>query len=186
MQIIIAPPRDTWVQDFQRLKAEILPLAPIGAYIHHIGSTAVPGLAAKDIIDIQLTVTDLAAVDVERFLAAGHRKGGHTADHCPEGMTLPPAELSKLLIVVTEPRRAHVHIRQRGHFNQRFPLLCRDYLRAHPISAGAYQLLKQRLAGFFPEHQESYYAVKDPVFDLIYDGAEEWARRTNWVEPPAD
>ncbi|CDM56831.1 hypothetical protein LPU83_1157 [Rhizobium favelukesii] len=41
--------------------------APAGAYIHHIGSTAAPGLAAKDIIDIQLTVDDLENVDSAAF-----------------------------------------------------------------------------------------------------------------------
>ena len=138
MQIIITPAQKSWPRDFQYLKAELLTLSPPGAYIHHIGSTAVPGLAAKDIIDIQITVDDLAKVDPAAFLSAGHRQGQHIADHCPPGMDLAPADLAKHLFVVQTPRRAHVHIRRRGAFNQKFPLICRDYLRAHPVTAKAY------------------------------------------------
>jgi len=186
MTIIITPAQTSWTDDFQRIKSDILHLAPAGAYAHHIGSTAIPGLAAKDIIDIQLTVADLTQVDVDRFIAAGHSKGGHTTDHCPAGMTLPDNELEKLLIVVTTTRRAHVHIRQRGRFNQRFPLICRDYLRSHPVTAKAYEKVKQRLAAFFPENQGAYYDIKDPVFDIIHDGAMEWALRTKWSEAAPD
>lgn len=186
MTIIISPAQTSWPQDFQRLKAALLPLAPRGTYAHHIGSTAVPGLAAKDIIDIQLTVENLEHVDIEAFIAAGYRKGGHTSDHCPAGMELPPSDLTKLLSVATSPRRAHIHMRQRGAFNQQFPLLCRDYLRANPVSAAAYELIKQRLAGFFPEDQAAYYEIKDPVFDLIYDGALQWASLSKWVEAAPD
>lgn len=186
MQIIIVPAQKSWARDFDALKPQLLALSPPGACAHHIGSTAVPGLAAKDIIDIQITVDDLTEVDPAGFLAAGHRQSEHTSDHCPPGMDLVPHDLAKHLFVATTPRRAHVHIRKRGAFNQQFPLLMRDYLRAHPVTTGAYELIKQRLAGFFPEDQDAYYDIKDPVFDIIHDGAREWAERTNWKEPQPD
>ncbi|MBO9588078.1 GrpB family protein [Devosia sp.] len=186
MQIIITPAQKSWPRDFQHLKAELLTLSPPGAYVHHIGSTAVPDLAAKDIIDIQITVDDLTKVDPAGFLAAGHRQSEHTSDHCPPGMDLAPADLAKHLFVVFTPRRAHVHIRQRGAFNQKFPLICRDYLRSHPVTAKAYEQIKQRLAAFFPEDQDAYYDIKDPVFDIIHEGAMEWAKRTNWSEAAPD
>lgn len=186
MQIIITPAQKSWPRDFQHLKTELLTLVPPGAYIHHIGSTAVPDLGAKDIIDIQITVQDLTAVDPAGFLAAGHRQSQRTSDHCPPGMDLARADLAKLLFIVTTPRRAHVHIRQRGTFNQQFPLICRDYLRSHPVTAKAYEQIKQRLAGFFPEDQDAYYDIKDPVFDIIHEGAMEWAKRVNWQEAAPD
>ena len=186
MQIIIEPANPSWADDFQNLKVDLLNLLPPGAYTHHIGSTAVPGLAAKDIIDIQITVDDLTKVDPARFLATGHRQSEHKSDHCPPGMDLAPHDLAKHLFVATTPRRAHIHIRQRGAFNQQFPLIVRDYLRSHTVTAGAYEQIKQRLAGFFPEDQDAYYDIKDPVFDIIHDGAMEWAKRTNWAEPQPD
>ena len=60
--IEIVPPRKEWFEDFAALKQAVMRAAPDGAYIHHIGSTAVPGVPAKDIIDLQLTVDRLAAV----------------------------------------------------------------------------------------------------------------------------
>nr|WP_281411920.1 GrpB family protein [Rhizobium sp. WYCCWR 11128] len=79
-----------------------------------------------------------------------------------------------------------MHIRQRGRFNQRYSLLCRDFLRAHPTGANAYALIKQRLAQRFPDDVDFYYDIKDPVFDIIMDGANEWAKLFGWSEPPGD
>lgn len=167
------------------LKRAIMQAAPAGAYLHHIGSTAVPGLAAKDIIDIQLTVDDLAAVDDDAFEREGFERRSVTADHCPPGIKLAASELRKAFFR-SRGRPANLHIRERGRFNQRYPLLCRDFLRAHPTAAGAYTLIKQRLAQRFPADDDFYYDTKDPVFDIIMDGANEWAKLIGWSEPPGD
>jgi GrpB-like predicted nucleotidyltransferase (UPF0157 family) len=78
------------------------------------------------------------------------------------------------------------HVRERGRFNQRFALICRDFLRVHPVAASAYALIKQRLAMRFPMDPDAYYEIKDPVFDIIVEGANVWARATGWSEPPGD
>jgi GrpB-like predicted nucleotidyltransferase (UPF0157 family) len=57
------PAQPSWRTAFETLKIAVLRAAPAGSRVHHIGSTAVPGLAAKDIIDIQLTVEKLDSVD---------------------------------------------------------------------------------------------------------------------------
>ena len=154
--------------------------------VHHIGSTAVPGLAAKDIIDIQVTLPDLSATPHAALAALGLNRRAPTTDHCPPGMDLPPQALAKVLYGATRPFPANIHFRAQGAFNQRYPLLCRDYLRAHPLAAAAYQTIKQELAARFPQDADSYYAIKDPVFDLIMAGAEAWARATGWTEPAPD
>ena len=69
--------------------------------------------------------------------------------------------------------------------NQRYPLLFRDYLRAHPATAGAYAELKRRLASHLA-NASTYPDVKDPAVDLIYFPAEEWAARTSWQPGPSD
>ncbi|MEZ2222351.1 GrpB family protein [Rhizobium sp. RCC_161_2] len=185
MRIEIEPPRQSWVDDFAKLKLAILRAAPDGAYIHHIGSTAVPGLVAKNIIDIQVTVDDLAQVDSTAFEREGftHRPG--LIDHCPPELELPENELRKLFYKSTG-RPANVHVREKGRFNQRFSLLCRDFLRSHPTAASAYALIKQRLAERFPTDAHAYYDIKDPVFDIIIEGANEWAKVIGWSEPPGD
>lgn len=183
--IIIKPPQQSWPAEFALLRRAVLRAAPSESYVHHIGSTAVPGLAAKDVIDIQVTVRDLAKIDDASFAREGFRSVPGLVDHCPPGLALAEDELKKRLYRSTG-RPANVHVRERGRFNQRFPLVCRDFLRAHPTSAGAYALIKQRLAERFPTDQAAYYDIKDPVFDIIVDGANEWAKATGWSEPLPD
>ncbi|CAA2144132.1 hypothetical protein OICFNHDK_4522 [Methylobacterium bullatum] len=79
-----------------------------------------------------------------------------------------------------------MHVRQKGRFNQRFALVCRDFLRARPVAAASYALIKQRLAERFPADAEAYYDIKDPVFDIIVEGANAWAELVGWFEPPGD
>ncbi len=186
MLIRILPPDPAWPARFQTVRALIEPALPPGARVHHIGSTAVPGLAAKDIIDIQVTLPDLSATPHAALAALGLERRPPEGDHCPPGVTLPPLQLAKYLYRATQPVAANIHLRAQGAFNQRYALLCRDYLRAHPAVAATYQLIKQELAARFPEDDESYYAIKDPVFDLIMAGAEYWASAIHWTEPAAD
>jgi GrpB-like predicted nucleotidyltransferase (UPF0157 family) len=186
MAIEILPPQHVWADEFQALKLRILLLAPPRAVIHHIGSTAVSGLAAKDIIDVQLTVDSLEGVDVEAFRNSGFRQSSASIDHQPLGMSIADVELRKILFRSTQGRSLNIHVRERGRFNQRYPLLCRDFLRSHPVAAGAYGLIKQRLAERFPDDEDFYYDIKDPVFDLIVEGANEWARVVAWKEPDGD
>ena len=186
MRIVIQPPDPAWPQHFAALAAPIRRALDPGGAIHHIGSTAVPGLAAKPIIDIQITVPDLGSVDPQRLAKAGLRLGAPVRDHSPPGLTLPEAELRKLFFTAQTPHRANIHLREAHRFNARYPLLCRDYLRAHPLAAAAYASIKQGLARRFPDDADAYYEIKDPVFDLLMAGAEDWARATAWTLPPPD
>lgn len=183
--IEIVPPRQGWADEFRSMRQALQSLAPPGAAIHHIGSTAVPGLAAKDVIDIQISVDRLADADCAAFEHAGFVGRYDLVDHCPPALDLAEAELRKLFF--WGPGRAtNIHIRERGRFNQRFALVTRDFLRAHPMAAGAYGLIKQSLARRFPTDVDAYYEIKDPLFDIILVGAEVWADHVGWSEPPGD
>jgi GrpB-like predicted nucleotidyltransferase (UPF0157 family) len=183
--IVIGPYQDAWPAQFAVLAKELRDAAGGKLLaIHHIGSTAVPGLAAKDIIDIQLTVADIATAR-SLPLAGFDFVARLTEDHCPPGMTLPPEELQKAFYR-SRGRAANVHARVAGRFNQRYPLLCRDYLRAHHAAANAYGAIKVELARKFPDDAESYYDIKDPVFDLMMAQAEDWAAQAKWSVPPSD
>jgi GrpB-like predicted nucleotidyltransferase (UPF0157 family) len=181
--IEIVPAQPSWRTDFETLKIAILRAAPAGSRVHHIGSTAVPGLAAKDIIDIQLTVEKLDSVNDGALATEGFERIRGLADHCPPGID--ETELKKRFYE-SRGRPANPHVREGGRFNQRYALLCRDYLRTHPVAAGAYLLIKERLASRAPSDEDAYYEIKDPVFDIIMAGASEWAARTAWSEPPPD
>lgn len=175
-----------WPSDYRAIAGIIREAVGDGVEaIHHIGSTAVPGLAAKDVIDVQLTVLDLLALSEAPISEAGFTLGASVADHCPPGTSLPADQLAKRYYTYKE-RAAHIHVREAGRFNHRYPLLCRDYLRAHPAARDAYEEIKRQLASYFPRDKAAYYAVKDPTFDLLMVGAEDWARSCNWSLPPAD
>ncbi|MCX5480429.1 GrpB family protein [Kaistia geumhonensis] len=184
-RIEIVEPQAGWPDAFAALKAAILIAIPPPHAIHHIGSTAVPRLPAKDVIDIQITVTDLAAFDDSGLVARGFVARLGLVDHAPPGRDLAGAERLKRFYKAPG-RPANIHVRELGRYNQRFALLCRDFLRTHPVATAAYALIKQRLAARFPDDDDAYYDIKDPVFDIIIDGAEEWALRTGWRLPEGD
>jgi GrpB-like predicted nucleotidyltransferase (UPF0157 family) len=186
----IMPYAPSWPAEFAAIGAALRgALGDLALRIDHIGSTAVPGLAAKDRIDVQLTVTDF-----RRFApvqAALERLGytgvpGNQRDHEPPGWAGPDDQWQKRFFRPPAGQRpANLHVRAAGRANQRYPLLFRDYLRAHPRSAAAYAELKRRLADNLRD-LETYPDVKDPACDLIIAAAEDWAVVTGWQLGPSD
>ena len=162
-QIIISPSHASWPDEFQALKALLTPAVPHGSAIHHIGSTAIVGLAAKNVIDIQVSVDELNAVDLSSLEKVGFQHVSGLSDHCPPGVQLHRDELAKLFFRGTT-RPANVHIRQTGRFNQRYALVCRDFLRSHPVAANAYALIKTRLAQSVFRRCRSLLRYKGPNF----------------------
>ncbi len=169
----------TWPDQFEQLAAGLRRrLGDAVVSIDHIGSTAVPGLAAKDVLDLQVTVASLA--DADR-LAPAFRRAGYVAtpyrlDHRPAGDPSDPGLWEKRLWQAPPGRRrVNVHVRVAGWPNQRYALLFRDYLRAHPRAAAAYARLKRELAARVGDDLAAYTEVKDPACDLIAVAAEDWA-----------
>lgn len=182
--VIIVESRASWSAEFEVIASELRQtLGGEALEIDHIGSTAVPTLAAKDIIDIQVTVRNLNNAVSEKMLAAGFTTHTHVArqDHLPPGFEAREGDWGKLFFMQKSgERRCNIHVRQVGRPNQRYPLLVRDYLRAEPKIAKAYGELKKRLAAALAD-PETYPDVKDPVADIIYLAAERWAVATNWL-----
>jgi GrpB-like predicted nucleotidyltransferase (UPF0157 family) len=183
--VTIVDYRETWPADFQGIAAGLRSAyGPTALRIDHIGSTAVPGLAAKDVIDVQVTVPSLhdTPASLPGFVAVPY-----LADHPPPSFAGEPVDLAKRFFrALPEARPAHVHVRADGRFNQRYSLLCRDYLRAAPAAAAAYAEVKRTLATRFPDDRDAYAELKDPVFDVLMAGAEAWAGATGWTIGPAD
>jgi GrpB-like predicted nucleotidyltransferase (UPF0157 family) len=135
-----------------RLRRE---LADIALRIDHIGSTAVPNLDAKPIIDIQISVAALEPMDVYRTLI--ERAGFvYRADN--------PERTKRYFREAPGDRRTHIHVRRAGSFSEQFALLFRDYLRAHPVQAAKYADLKHSLAAQFarPEERHEYVEARFP------------------------
>jgi GrpB-like predicted nucleotidyltransferase (UPF0157 family) len=177
-----------WPAEFDRIAAGLrMALGDLAVRIDHIGSTAVPGLAAKDVIDVQITVRALDEPLRAALTALGYvQSAGIRRDHRPPGASGPDTDWDKWYFSPPAgQRRTHTHVRVAGRPNQRYPLLFRDYLRTHPQPAGAYAELKRRLAQGLAD-PDSYPDVKDPAVDLIYFAAEDWAAATGWQAGPSD
>ena len=170
--VVIVPYKFSWLDEFTVIGAEVrAALGKTALAVHHIGSTSVPGLAAKDVIDIQVTVAALDASLNHPLENAGFTfRDDIRRDHKPPGVTLLPEQLEKRYFQRLE-RPVHLHVRAAGRFNQRYALLCRDFLRAQPLARNAYAEVKKQLARYFPDNVEAYYDVKDPVFDVLMAGA---------------
>ena len=177
-----------WPGEFRAIAGELRrALGGLALRIDHIGSTSVPGLAAKDIIDVQVSVPVLSDEIVTALQPLGYvHRPGVVDDHPPPLMTGDPEQWRKLYFREAEGERAvHVHVRVLGRANQRYALLFRDYLRWHPETALAYAQFKRRLAAI-ADNSATYADTKDPVCDLILFPAERWAAETGWQTGPSD
>ena len=183
--VVITDADPRWGREYETVAVRVQTV--LGATltrVDHIGSTSVPGLDAKDILDVQATVGDEALLDhaFGELTGAGWQACSPRRDHRVPGVPEDTGQWVKRL--VSEPageRRVNLHIRVDGRANQRYALLFRDYLRAHPATAKAYGQFK-RLAAELPFADVGEYAdLKDPVCDLVYLPAEEWAARTSWA-----
>lgn len=187
--IAIVPYQCDWPEQFEQLGRTIrAALREQALRIDHIGSTSVPGLAAKDIIDIQVTASDLSAEIEARLHEAGYKRLEHiTQDHLPPGGDAEPGAWAKWFFNQRgDTRRVNLHVRLEGRANQRYALLFRDYLRVHLMAAAAYAQVKLALARYHTDDLAAYCDIKDPVCDIIMAGAESWAAATHWEPGPSD
>lgn len=183
-EIVIVDYRPEWPEEFEQISARLRgALGELALRVDHIGSTSVPGLSAKDIIDVQVTVAELnvtaldpafARVGCARVVEIEH-------DHVPPTMKNSDQNWRKLYYrPPADMRPAHIHVRRAGSANGRYPLLFRDYLRTHPMAASAYAQVKFALARNDSYDWDQYYDIKDPVCDIIMAGSEDWAAQSGW------
>jgi len=179
-KVRVIPYQASWVSDYEMLEKRLKSfLQNRVSRIDHIGSTSVQGLAAKDIIDIQIAVPELSDEFVTVMTQQGHNYFPHLEDD-----RLPnadPKEWQKQVFNQPEGvRLCNIHVRKVDAANMRQNLLYRDYLRAHPNTANAHGLLKARLAERHPDDRDYYYEIKDPVSTIILEAAHFWAEQVDW------
>ena len=158
--------------------------------VDHVGSTAVPGLAAKDVIDLQLSVRDLAAADrlAPLLAAAGYPRWPGIITDNPKPPHPDPADWGKRLHANADPgRAANIHLRSAGSPGWRYALCFRDWLRADPQARAAYLAEKRRVAAMHAVDKSTagYAADKESWFtEYAAPRMEEWVRNTGWAPPP--
>jgi dephospho-CoA kinase len=177
----------TWPAQAERLIARIrfaLRDRVPDAQVAHIGSTAVPGLPAKDIIDLMLAVRTLDEADAIAGTigdAGFPRRSGEWVDNA---RGIPGETWPKRLHGSADPGRpVNLHVRVTGSPGWRFALLMRDHLRAVPEAREGYAAAKARWAR---EHADrvSYGEAKEPWFDAEAQAADDWAEATGWEPGP--
>jgi GrpB-like predicted nucleotidyltransferase (UPF0157 family) len=152
--------------------------------IDHIGSTAIPDMPAKDVIDLQMSVDDLDRAEgelAEPLASLGFTLSPHRSDHAPAGWSGDRAVWAKRLWVRRDSPSGDVnlHVRGSGSPNERVALLFRDWFRTHPEAVPAYGEFKRALATVCPD-VDTYATAKDPVVDLVITVAERWATDSGW------
>ena len=120
--------------------------------IYHIGSTSVPGIKAKPILDFVLEVENLDDVmnSCSEFEALGYLAKGEFGIPGRQFFTRD----------TNGDRTHHLHVFQKGHPDIERHTVFRDYLRANPQAAREYERLKEKLAKRFPKQSGNYTAAK--------------------------
>jgi GrpB-like predicted nucleotidyltransferase (UPF0157 family) len=148
-----------WQVDYQEHRRRILDaLGEVDVEVEHIGSTSVPGLAAKPIVDIVVAVPDITAEEdyLDGLLAAGYelrvREPGHR-------------------LVRTPARDVHVHVYERGDPAVEEYLLLRDHLRGDADDRDLYESVKRELLGRRWDDMNRYADAKGEVIRAIKERA---------------
>jgi dephospho-CoA kinase len=187
---VLTPARSEWPQEARRLLARIARALPSddAAQLDHIGSTSVPGLEAKDIIDLQLTVPDLAVADALApvLSAAGFPVVRGVDSDTPTPLHPNTRDWAKRFHANADPGRAvNLHVRAAGSPGWRFALCFRDWLRAEPGVADEYLAFKRELAAAHAGDTSTagYADAKEGWFAAAEERMEGWAERTGWIPP---
>jgi GrpB-like predicted nucleotidyltransferase (UPF0157 family) len=173
----VVPHRPQWATEGREFAAELARMLPGAHAVDHIGSTSVPGLPAKDCIDLMVQVHSLAEIDLGPLVERGYRER--------------PEEWNRVeaLGAATHPKRVfappvggrsmNIHVREAGAATTRYSLLFRDFLRDNDDHRDTWGRLKTRLAA---EQLDiyTYGQVKAAAQPLLMALAEQWAATTGW------
>lgn len=166
-KIEVVPHNPAWSDHFQAEAEKLVAIfGPEVVAIHHMGSTAIPGIQAKPVIDILLEVKDIEHVD--GFNDEMRRQG-----YTPNGEFGIPGRRYFSRVIDTIHTH-HVHAFQSGHPEIARVLNFRDYLRVHPDEARAYSHLKEGLAQNFRTDPEGYTNAKSEFIRAIDEKAKTW------------
>jgi GrpB-like predicted nucleotidyltransferase (UPF0157 family) len=178
--VVISDYDAAWPRRFKRYAATLrAALGQRAIRIDHIGSTSVPGLAAKDVIDLQVSIADFETFEPLRAAIEGL-----DYEWMPDN-----EDRRKSFFRLVSPagaRLANLHVRRAGEFSEQAALLFRDYLRATPEARRRYEETKRALA-LLPWPTVDHYAEAkgDCVWSLLRE-ADHWAWDVSWTAGPED
>lgn len=155
-----------WAARAAALSAQLQVVGDILRTVHHIGSTSVPGMLAKPIIDLLPVVSDLALLDtrLDDVAALGYEYHGEYG--------IPGRRF--FAKHVGDTRTVHIHFFEEGSDQIAHNLAFRDYMRAHPDVAAAYGAEKRRARALFPNDSHGYTREKGDFIVRTSRDAHAW------------
>jgi GrpB-like predicted nucleotidyltransferase (UPF0157 family) len=173
----VVPYRPQWATEGREIAAELARTLPGARAVDHIGSTSVPGLPAKDCIDLMVQVHSLAEFDLGPLVERGCRERPEEWNRVEAlGSSTHP---KRVFAPPVGGRSVNIHVREVGAATARYSLLFRDFLRGNDDHRDTWGRLKTRLA----QEDVDIYAygqVKAAAQPLLMALAEQWAARTGW------
>jgi len=161
-QVIVTSYDPAWAAAFEAIRVELAAaLGALALRIEHVGSTSVPGLAAKPIIDIDVVIADRAALPavIDALAGIGYQHEGDLGipdreafryDHKPQLLT------HHLYVCPADSAELQRHLR------------FRDFLRSHPEAAQRYGDVKRQAAALYPTDIDQYIACKSGCIADLY------------------
>ena len=160
--VVVLPYDPQWQQDFQTIRAEIeAALGGLILSVQHVGSTSVPGLSAKPIIDLDVVIPDDA--DLSPVIGCLEKIG-----YYHEGDLGIPGREAFGYRGKSHLKKHHLYVCRASSGELRRHLTFRDYLRTHPEAAAEYASVKQEAARLHPESIEAYIAHKTACIQKLY------------------
>ena len=161
-RVEVSPYDAAWADDFQKIKGELdSVLKGLVLSIEHVGSTSVPGLSAKPIIDIDVVIKDEAALPpvIEALQSIGYQ---HNGDQGIKGREAFDYEGKEQL------RKHHLYVCAADSSELKRHMTFRDYLRSDPEAVRGYSRVKEEGAALYPFDIDGYIAYKSPFIEQIY------------------
>ncbi|HET7414732.1 MAG TPA: dephospho-CoA kinase [Arthrobacter sp.] len=183
---VLVDPKPEWATQAELLAGRIHRSDTRIQAVDHVGSTAVPDMPAKDVLDLQVTVASLDDADAAagNLAAAGFPHWPGIGRDTPKPSHPDPADWGKRLHGNADPgRKANVHVRVHGSPGWRYALAFRDWLRDQPEMAAVYLAEKQRLAELHATDASTgrYAREKEEWFSGFADRQlNEWIENTGW------
>jgi len=161
-RITVLPYDGKWEKDFVRIRDELREaLGPLALRIEHVGSTAVRGLSAKPVIDIDVVIRDRSDLDeaIAALAGAGYLHRGDLGIPGREAFAYEGKE---------HLRKHHLYVCAEDSPELKRHLAFRDYLRSHPEAVKEYSRIKEEAAALYPDDIDRYIAHKSPFIRGIY------------------
>ena len=177
--VLVHAYRPSWAREGAALAGALSELVSTAAAVEHIGSTAIPGMAAKDCLDMMILVHDLGDNGAAQALgSAGYRRRPEPWNNVEQAY-----EQDWPKMVFAPPvgaRTVNLHVRVTPSGTERLSLLFRDHLRARPDRAADWALFKMKAAESTTD-LAAYGQLKAPAWRLLMQLAETWTTETGWA-----